>query len=593
MLPMIWSYAYTSNIWPMLVSALFSAGIAVYAWRHRIVPGGTAFSIQNLGVALWATFTAIEIAAVDIDAKILYHKLEAASALIALSAMVAFAFGHASVRKLSTRRNAYILSGVTAGIFILMVTNDLHHLLWTGFTFDQFLRVDRGPLNFVFMAWALFLPLVALIIFMRLFIRSKGIYRRQAMFLFIGAALPVLTYLLEPFGINPIAPLDPVILVWNVSSLLYAVAIFRFRMLEVVPIGRDTAIERTPNGIIILDAQNRIVDLNPTAREVLSLPLKEAIGQPVQKALRNQPNLAVLLEQETPEGEKVELKLSGQARYFEVQASALVHPSGFVMGRLIYMHNVTEQHQAQVKIIEQQRALAAMQERERLARELHDSLAQALAAAQLRTTAARRLLSQGETHEAEACLEQLADLTVSAQMDVREYLLGAKIFFPANLPFFGALREYIQRFSQQSKLEVTLSVPGEVEAKGLGQENELQLLRIIQEALSNIRKHAQASHAWVTFSTEDSRVQVAISDDGRGFDAAAGMAEGFGLQSMRERAESLGARFRVDSQPGKGTRVIIEAPLVNEAEVQAHVSMRRARLETTFGGGLADSEAAG
>jgi PAS domain S-box-containing protein len=353
---MIWNYTYTPYIWPMLASALFAAGIAIYAWRHRVVPGGAAFAIQTLGVAFWALFTAMEIAAVNDPTRILHHRLEAASALISMAGLIYFALVHASLGKLATRRNLLLLIGVTLGFLILMATNDLHHLLWTGFHFDRFLRVERGPLNFLLVAWAFLIPVLALIVFMRLFLRSKGTYRYQAILLFIGTALPVLTYLLEPAGINPIAPLDPVILVWNVSSLLYTLAIFRFRMLEVVPIGRDTAIERTPNGVMILDAKNRIVDLNPMAREVLSLPLKAAIGQPVQKALQSHPNLAGLLEQETVDGAEIELGGNGQTRYFEVKSSELVHSGGFRMGRLVFLRNVTEQRQAQAKIIEQQRA---------------------------------------------------------------------------------------------------------------------------------------------------------------------------------------------------------------------------------------------
>ena len=94
------------------------------------------------------------------------------------------------------------------------------------------------------------------------------------------------------------------------------------------------------------------------------------------------------------------------------------------------------------------------------------------------------------------------------------------------------------------------------------------LLRIIQEALSNVRKHARAKSAQVAFMVSEKLVQIIISDDGLGFDSAATVrqAEGFGLQAMRERAETLGGLFEVISQPGQGTRVMVQVPVQTRKE---------------------------
>ena len=144
-------YFYTPYIWPMLVSAIFSAALGVYAWRHRTVPGAAAFAVQELSIALWALLTAMEMAA-TVPVKILHHKLEAAAALTAVSAMFYFALEYTSPGKWATRRNALLLSFVTLCMIILMATNDLHHLLWTRLWFDRVVRVERGPLNLLLLA---------------------------------------------------------------------------------------------------------------------------------------------------------------------------------------------------------------------------------------------------------------------------------------------------------------------------------------------------------------------------------------------------------------------------------------------------------
>ena len=111
-------------------------------------------------------------------------------------------------------------------------------------------------------------------------------------------------------------------------------------------------------------------------------------------------------------------------------------------------------------------------------------------------------------------------MTSDAEADVREYLLGARTGFAPGLPFFPLLREYMQRFGRQYGLQVELTVPAQLEARGLEPAVEVQLLRIIQEALSNVRKHARARSVQVSFSVSDATAQVAIVDDGRGFDPA-------------------------------------------------------------------------
>ena len=93
---------------------------------------------------------------------------------------------------------------------------------------------------------------------------------------------------------------------------------------------------------------------------------------------------------------------------------------------------------------------------------------------------------------------------------------------------------------------------------------EIQLLRIIQEALTNIRKHSQASRAWVRFEADAEGAVITVEDDGRGFDPSRMGQDGqehFGLQTMRERAESVGGDLQISTQPGQGTRLTVQLPL--------------------------------
>ena len=561
------NYVYTPHIWPMLISALFSVALAVYAWRHRTVPGAAAFALHETGLALWALFTGIEMAATW-PTKVLYHKLEAASALVALSALFYFALEHASLRRWATRRTALLISLVSGGILILTATNDFHHLLWVRFWFDGYTRVQRGPLGPLLMIWSLLLPTLALLVFVGLLLRSRGIYRRQALILFIGSLLPMLTYFGEPAGINPIEPLDPVIIVQNVSSLLYFLAIFRFGMLEVVPIGRDTAIERMANGVLVLDAQNRIVDLNPAAGEVLALSRETTVGRPAWEALAAYPDLSKLLAQNATASTEITLERSNQPRTFQVQASPLTHPGGFHMGQLLLLQDVTEQRRAQAQALEQQWAQATQHERELLGQELHDGLAQSLAFLNVQAQATQIYLQSGQEEAVQASVVRLAEAARDLQGDTRE-MIGQLL--TVSLPsegFCTTLRQAVARFEQQNSLPVRLDIVHDADKacdpSVLPADAGVQLLRIVQEALANVRKHAGSpTQIHVELRATDGHLQLTVADNGNGFDPALSGSDGkrFGLQVMRQRAESIGARLAVQSAPGQGTRVQVSVPL--------------------------------
>jgi signal transduction histidine kinase len=202
----------------------------------------------------------------------------------------------------------------------------------------------------------------------------------------------------------------------------------------------------------------------------------------------------------------------------------------------------------------QVRELAAVEERNRLARDLHDSAKQRAFALSAQLDAVRSLLRRdpaaAETHLGRA--EQVAD---NLRQELANLILQLR---PPELEqggFPAALRRYAAEWSQQCQVAVDVRVSGE---RPLPAEVEQALFRIAQEALSNVARHSQAASAQVLLDYARDRVCLTILDTGRGFDPA-GAAPGVGTRSMRERAARLPeGQFRLDSGPGQGTRVTIQ-----------------------------------
>jgi two-component system sensor histidine kinase DegS len=199
---------------------------------------------------------------------------------------------------------------------------------------------------------------------------------------------------------------------------------------------------------------------------------------------------------------------------------------------------------------------AVLQERERLSRELHDGAAQLVADLLVRLDTIKDLVVDDRRQAAEAELERLREVADEIYVDIGESITGLR----SNVTERGlarALRDYVEQFEDRHRIPVVLQIDGAVDQ--VSPVIALQLFRLIQEALTNVRKHARAQQATVTITPDGpDLLRVVIADDGQGFtndSPSNGESRPLGLTSMRERVEHLGRTFHVDSRPGSGTRV--------------------------------------
>ena len=198
-------------------------------------------------------------------------------------------------------------------------------------------------------------------------------------------------------------------------------------------------------------------------------------------------------------------------------------------------------------------------ERDRIARELHDSLAQVLGVIhlQLRSLEARAKdeASPGIADE----LSAIAETADEAYGDVREAILGLRETVREDDGLEGSLREYLRKYSRQTGIAATLTCDGDTR-RALSPRSEVQLLRVVQEALTNTRKHSQAKRVAVRIDCLGGAPTLVIEDDGVGFDPAtvvSSMEGGFGMKSMRERVEQIGGSIDVHTAPNEGTTIVV------------------------------------
>jgi signal transduction histidine kinase len=218
----------------------------------------------------------------------------------------------------------------------------------------------------------------------------------------------------------------------------------------------------------------------------------------------------------------------------------------------------------------QLRLLAVLEERDRIGREMHDGLAQVLGYVNTKAQAAQEFLKAGDDKAAERQLQELVGAAREAYTDAREVIVGLRMNGVPERGLAELADEYVERFRRQSGVAAELVVASSWWADALPAKVKVQALRIIQEALTNARKHARASRVVVSLETENDTAVISVEDDGCGFMLSRLLRPDFsryGLRTMRERAQAVGGSLRIESAPGKGTCIIAILPLSEAAGV--------------------------
>jgi signal transduction histidine kinase len=211
---------------------------------------------------------------------------------------------------------------------------------------------------------------------------------------------------------------------------------------------------------------------------------------------------------------------------------------------------------AQARLETLSRAAGTTSERERLVRELHDTIAQDLAGLVLTAQRGRRELADGDVAAAADRLEVLEENARHALTETRTLVASGTATGVDGRGLPDALRRLGERSGRETGIAISVTVS---EAAKLDRANEVVLLRCVQEALANVRNHSAASSASVVVDVHGHEVELRVTDDGRGFDSASATS-GFGLGGMRERLALANGRLAVTSRPGSGTTLVAFLP---------------------------------
>ncbi len=334
------------------IAAAITVGIAIYAWRHRHVAAATLLCWCALVITGWLICNTIELLYPSEAGTIFWARLTYLFIALAPVAWLAFALDYTGRHRWLDLRRLWLLGVLPAAFFVLTLTNDLHHLVWVEHSFHPEwglfpLRVDSyGPWFWVQVIYNYSLVVLGAILIGQAYLRSHRPYRQQTLWAIAGAAVPLLFNLAYILRLVPGLRKDFSPLVWALGGLAFAVAIFRHRLLDLAPIARQVLVDRMADGLVVLDAHDRIIDLNPAAQAIVGASPDQVLGSPIAAAWGawgSLPDTAL-------ETSDVPLELGwareGRMCHYDVRISPLADRRGRRTGRLIILRDITRHKEA-------------------------------------------------------------------------------------------------------------------------------------------------------------------------------------------------------------------------------------------------------
>jgi len=332
---------------PYVLSMAVSLSLAAYAYRRRSVPGAQPFAVSLVGQALWAFGYIFELLSKSLPAKIGWDSFQYIGFFVAALGVLVMARQYVGKRPPFSRRFWLLLLFVPLLVTGATLSEPVHHLLRrsahivpgepAGALWYDFTGVDILGLAFLYAT-----NIYAMALLFRHGRRGSRLVRRQTKALLLGLLTPLVVGNALVFGYDPFPQRDPAPLLFLVGGLFYAWGLFRTRLFDIMPVARAVVFESMTDGVVVVDPQAHIVDINPAASAIVGLPLQSILGDSVQKVAAT---ARLTLPDERSAAPVSEITLGPNTRHWiETTSHAVIDIAGQRLGTVFVLHDVSESH---------------------------------------------------------------------------------------------------------------------------------------------------------------------------------------------------------------------------------------------------------
>lgn len=563
-MPMSVEYNYPLDQIPFylfVITVLLS--LAAFTWQFRKAPGAKPQIYGLVCKGAWLLSMVLASVNTGLEDKMLWIKLHHMASILSPYLWFELIVQISEQDKKMPAVVRYGFWGVLGCLWLAILSNSWHGLFLREVWLDgQTVKGIIGPVLIAAKVISYLFCAITLVLSVRWVLITVGLRRRQALWFTLSGLFSLFGAIL--YYVPAAQVITPLPSGFLLSGLFITWVFYRWQAYNILPLAQEAVVRNMIDGLLVVDEHGYIADMNPAAKTIFA-ELPAVVGGKFEELAAVWPAVAQACGNPGLESMEAVLEYPAGSRCYQLNATSL-QTGGHWLGKVIVLKDITEQKRDQAKMVEQQKALSIMRERERLGRELHDGHGQLWSYINMQVEATRSLLDKKDLTQADLLLEKLAGVTREMHVDIREAITGLQIAATIEQGVWQSLAEYLQWFEQNYGIGTELMISNEFTAGLLLPTTEVQLLRIIQEALTNIRKHAGAHQIKVIIRINGSLADIRVEDDGRGFDLAvtAEKKGSFGLKIMQERAAEIGAQLQIQSEPGAGTKVMLQVPLTAE-----------------------------
>lgn len=339
-----WGYAIG-----LLVAALVSGTTAYQVWRRQNYAGSRPLAVSLLALTFWSLTYALFWLPVPPEG---FFWLDATylGVVIMPPSLLAFTLQFTQQKHTFSKRLLGLLLVMPIITTILIWTDPWHGLFFGERPEGLGAILNGGIWFYINIAYMYAIVLFCFALIARSYLRSRGLYRQQQGAMLLGISFPLLSNIISLAGVSPFPNLDLTPVMFTASGLVITYALFRLGLLDIVPVARDLLVEQMSDGVVVLDDQNRIVDINPAAKQLLTLHDEHLIGSNAQKRLMRWPEIVHALENQVSSQNTRMQEKRGQT--LDLIVSALYDQRNVYTGRLIILRDISERVRAE-KVLQQ------------------------------------------------------------------------------------------------------------------------------------------------------------------------------------------------------------------------------------------------
>lgn len=345
---MDWRYVFFVVSLP--VGALITATLAIYAWQRRSARGAGVFVIAMVELCLWSLIAVRQQFCATPETELLWQKIGYTVVAWIPTTWLIFALVYTD-RRTWLKPFPLLLLGLFPLTEIFMVwTNESHRWFWRDLAYYQ--RGDLwdmtptfGPFYTLVIWYSYLVMALGIVILIWGVLRTFRLYRQQAMWIILGALIPLILNIFEYFKLMDL-PGDATLTGLTLGGAAMARGLFHYRTFEIVPVAREALIESMGDGMLVVDTGNHIVDVNPALEAILNTSAAALVGQPVAVALHPWPGLAGHFHQQGPSRTEIALTSAGPLQTYDLRISPLRDRRGRLTGHLAVLHDISERKAA-------------------------------------------------------------------------------------------------------------------------------------------------------------------------------------------------------------------------------------------------------